>query len=286
MVRETGFVVVELVELGMLLVLVVWVAQLRARGRRMAREVNDLSRTVTTVEAWAVREIRALRDAQRVDASALVVLEQIQQARAASPALALKPDDEPDERRELVAPSERAALELPALELELKDEDDDDDAQTEVWTGPPAALVEAAVHGVQATPHASRAPGRTGTTLLGFPVPLLQAQAGAPPEPDDEEEKRDTVATPAPEAAPYTPKPSDEDGDATTFFDPDQVPATRRVPLMRPPAPSAPPDRRGSEDPPEEAADSGLGPDDPTPLGYERAALVLPGFQGPTEESA
>ena len=213
MVRETGFVVVELVELGMLLVLVVWVARLRARGRRMAREVNDLSRTVTTVEAWAVQEIRALRDAQRVDASAVAILEQIQQARAASPARAPKPDDEPNARRELGASSERAALELPALEPELKEEDDD----------------------AKATPHASRAPGRTGTTLLGFPVPLVLAQDGALPEPDDEEEKRDTVATPAPEAALYAPKPSDEDGDATTFFDPDQVPATRRVPILRPP---------------------------------------------------
>lgn len=270
MVRETGFVVVELVELGMLLVLVVWVARLRARGRHMVREVNGLSIAVATVEAWAV-----------------VVLEQIQQARAASPARAPKPDDDPKERRELGAPSERAALEPPALEPDLKE--DDDDAKTEVWTGPPAARVEAAAHGAQATPHAvfsmDEAPrrGRPGTTLLGFPITLLQAQGEGPPEPDDEEEKRDTLTMPDPEPAPHTPKPSDEDGDATAFFDPNQVPATRRVPLIRPPAPLAHPDLIGSEDIPEEAASPGLGPEDQTPPRRGRSALLVPAFRGPEQ---
>jgi hypothetical protein len=224
MVRERG-VVVELVELGMLLVLVVWVAQLRARERRMAREVKDLSFTVSTVEAWAVRELRALWNAARVDASAVAVLEQIQQARAASPAPPPNLDDEPRERREL------AAIE------EQKPEEDDE--QTTVWTGPPVALVEAAARGAQASPQASRG----GTTLLGFPLSQAQDEEDeAPSEVDDDGFKRDTLATPLP--ATSAPNPSDEDGDATTFFDPNQAPTTRRVPLMRPPALLA----HGSED--------------------------------------
>lgn len=120
MTREAGFVV-GLVELGALLVLALWVARLLARGRRLARDVTELSRTVATVQGWAAQELRTLRSeftVARVNDSAAVVMARRAEARAAS-----------------AAPAAPAAP-VPKLEDELEGEDDPRDT---VATPAPAA---------------------------------------------------------------------------------------------------------------------------------------------------
>ena len=111
------------------------------------------------------------------------------------------------------------------------------------------------------------------------------AFAVSSPEPNDDlEEQRDTVATPAPVTP--APMPSDEDGEATTFFKPDPPMYAARSTLMRPPALLAPPDLIGSEDIADEAAFPNLGPEENTPPRHGRAAIHVPVFHAPEEESA
>jgi len=85
---------------------------------------------------------------------------------------------------------------------------------------------------------------------------------------EDPEEKRDTISM-------LAPKPSDEEGEATTFFKPEPPLYARRSALMRPPAPLSHPDLIGSEDVPEEAAQMQLGPEEKTPPRHGRAAMLL-----------
>lgn len=91
------------------------------------------------------------------------------------------------------------------------------------------------------------------------------------------EELRDTVAMPPP-------KPSNNDGEATTVFDLDSPVYALRLAPMRPPAllaPLAHPDLIGSEDHADEAARSRLGPEDQTPPRRGRASVFVPVFQHP-----
>lgn len=128
MVREPGFFV-ELVELGALLVLAVWVARLRARGRRLAREGIDLSLAVVTVQSWAAQEIRALRSeftVARVNDSAAEVMARRAEARAASAAPLPKLEDE--------EPRDTVAMAAPGTPAETPS---DEDATTVIDRDPP-----------------------------------------------------------------------------------------------------------------------------------------------------
>jgi hypothetical protein len=114
------------------------------------------------------------------------------------------------------------------------------------------------------------------------------ASAESPPDADeDPEQQRDTVAMQAPAAT--GPTPSDEDGDATTFFGPDPPMYAGRVEPLRPPAPFEPlahADLIGSEDIFDEVAPLHLGPDEKTPPRRGRAAMAIPVFRGPEEGDA
>jgi hypothetical protein len=105
MAREAVFVV-GLVVLGALFVLAVQVARLRARVLRHERAGAELSRTVGTVQGWATRELRALRDeftVARVDASAEEVLARLTTQRAAAPTLLSESGLEDEGPRDTVA---------------------------------------------------------------------------------------------------------------------------------------------------------------------------------------
>ena len=94
--------------------------------------------------------------------------------------------------------------------------------------------------------------------------------------------QRDTVAMPAP-------KPSNDDGEATSVLDPDPPMYAPRSAPMRPPAllaPLAHPDLIGSEDHGGEAARSRLGPDEQTPPRRGRASLLVPVFLAPKDHGA
>jgi hypothetical protein len=105
-----------------------------------------------------------------------------------------------------------------------------------------------------------------------FTPERVAAEAGLE---DETEDRRDTVAMPAPAA-----KPGNDDGDETTFLE--RVPPmyAKRSPLIRPPAPLDHADLNGSDDVP-----SPLDPDEKTPPRHGRSALLLPAFQAPAEES-
>jgi hypothetical protein len=114
-----------------------------------------------------------------------------------------------------------------------------------------------------------------------FTVARVDASAEAalarPPESgleDDPEDRRDTVAMPAPAA-----KPSNDDGDETTVLEREPPMYAARSPLMRPPAPLADPDLTGSEDAAEEAALSPLDPDETTPPRRGRSAVLVRAFR-------
>jgi hypothetical protein len=99
---------------------------------------------------------------------------------------------------------------------------------------------------------------------------------------DAADEQRDTVAMPAP-------KPSNDDGEATSVLDPDPPMYAPRSAPMRPPAllaPLAHPDLIGSEDHADEAARSRLGPDEQTPPRRGRASLLVPVFLTPKDHGA
>jgi len=82
------------------------VLQLRARGRRIDRDVMELSRTVGAVQGWAAQELRALRSeftVARVNDSAVEVMARRAEARAASAAPAAELEDDLEEQRDTVA---------------------------------------------------------------------------------------------------------------------------------------------------------------------------------------
>jgi hypothetical protein len=79
-----------LLVLGLLVVFAVWIAHLRARERRLARDVADLLRTLATLQEWAAQEFRALRGEFTV-------------ARVALPPLSEGEEDDPEEQRDTVA---------------------------------------------------------------------------------------------------------------------------------------------------------------------------------------
>jgi hypothetical protein len=106
-----------------------------------------------------------------------------------------------------------------------------------------------------------------------FTVERVAAEAGLE---DDPEDRRDTVAMPAPTA-----KPGNDDGDETTFLERAPPMYATRSPLIRPPAPLDQADLSGSDDVP-----SHLDPEEKTPPRRGRSALLLPAFQAPVEESA
>ncbi len=108
--------------------------------------------------------------------------------------------------------------------------------------------------------------------------------AAAESEEEELEENRDTIATPATVLS--VPKPSDEDGEETTFFTPDPPLYASRSALMRPPAPLAYPDLIGSEDAAEEAAHPHLGPDETTPPRHGRAAMLVAAYPASEEGGA
>ena len=121
-------------------------------------------------------------------------------------------------------------------------------------------------------------------TAIGARRAEKRAEAAAPPSESTEapDEPRDTVAMPAP-------KPSSDDGEATTVFDLDPPVYAPRLAPMRPPAllaPLAHPDLIGSEDHADEAARSRLGPEELTPPRRGRASVLMPAFQGPEEGGA
>ncbi len=103
--------------------------------------------------------------------------------------------------------------------------------------------------------------------------------------PDAADEQRDTVAMPAPVSP--APKPSNDDGEATSILHPDPpIYAPRSEPMRRPalPAPLAHPDLIGSEDIAEEAARSRLGPEELTPPRRGRASVLVPVFMAAPKE--
>ena len=94
----------------------------------------------------------------------------------------------------------------------------------------------------------------------------------AAPELEEEpEDKRDTIAMPA--TAMPAPKPSDEDGEATTVLDVDLPLYALRSALIRPPAPLAHSGLIGGEDIADETAHPYFGPDEKTPPRRGRAAM-------------
>lgn len=121
-------------------------------------------------------------------------------------------------------------------------------------------------------------------TAIGAHRAEKRAEGAAPhsestKEPD---EQRETVAMPAP-------KPSNDDGEATTVLDPDPPMYAPCSMAMRPPAllaPLAHPDLIGSEDHADEAARSRLGPDELTPPRRGRASVLVPAYQAPEEGGA
>lgn len=251
MAREAVFMV-GLVALGALFALAVQIARLRTRVLGQERAGAELSRTVAAVQGWAAQELRALRDEltiARVDASAVVLLEQLEKAREASRVAA------PSKlaAREPPAPSEKA----PGVAVAALEEEE----PTRLWTGADAARVrtEAEAGGAprspQATPRAAllvavappasappfpspeagilaaglgrpksaRDAPRPPTVSAAPTLVSMQAQGkvsaapGRPPEPDDDE-PRDTLAMLAP-ASPAR-RSSNEDGEETTFLEP------------------------------------------------------------------
>ena len=102
-----------------------------------------------------------------------------------------------------------------------------------------------------------------------------EAVPAPPPEPeDDPEERRDTVAMPAPAA-----EHGDDDGEETAFLDPLPPMYASRSPLIRPPAPLAHSDLSDSEDAADEAARAHLDPEEKTPPRRGRSALMVPAFR-------
>jgi hypothetical protein len=79
-----------LLVLGLLVVFALWIAHLRARERRLARDVADLLRTLATLQQWAAQEFRALRGEFTV-------------ARVALPLPLEGEEDDPEEKRDTVA---------------------------------------------------------------------------------------------------------------------------------------------------------------------------------------
>ena len=111
-------------------------------------------------------------------------------------------------------------------------------------------------------------------TAIGARRAEKRAEAAAPPSEstEDPDEQRDTVAMPAS-------KPSNDDGEVTSLFDPDPPIYAPRSEPMRPAAllaPLAHPDLIGTEDHADEAARSRLGPEEQTPPRRGRAALLVP----------
>ncbi len=108
-------------------------------------------------------------------------------------------------------------------------------------------------------------------TRAALAAPEFEEEPELEEEPED---KRDTIATPT--TAMPAPKPSDEDGEATTVLD---LPLyALRSALIRPPASLAHPDLMGGEDIADETAHPYLGPDETTPPRRGRAAMRVAAY--------
>ncbi len=85
------------------------IMRLRARGRRIDRDVVELSRTLATVQGWTAQELRTVRgelNVARVNDSAAEVMArraEAREARAASTAQHPELEDDPEEQRDTVA---------------------------------------------------------------------------------------------------------------------------------------------------------------------------------------
>lgn len=103
--------------------------------------------------------------------------------------------------------------------------------------------------------------------------------AVSPPEADDAEGQRETLAMPA------LATPAAGDDEATRAVYP-RPPTYARRALASPPAPLAHPDLIGSEDIADEVSPTRLGPEDITPSRHGRGTMLVPVFRGPEEGSA
>ena len=100
------------------------IMRLRARGRRIDRDVVELSRTLATVQGWTAQELRTVRgelNVARVNDSAAEVMARRAEAREAGAASTAQPpelEDDPEEQRDTVA--------MPAPETPDAPPDDED----------------------------------------------------------------------------------------------------------------------------------------------------------------
>ena len=291
--------------LAAVVVLGVWVAQLRARARQTSRKVGELSLTVENVVGWAKTELGALRSeftVARVDASAGAV----QKRRNKPPATAPAPLPEPADKERSAAPSKRADLQPPATREnapggavaitqhlntardshaehgqtqgeELAALASEEKSNGERETALPESLEDVAAYNELVT--ATGVVDDDEDTRAWSASALAAALTDLPAEPN--EEPRDTLATPVAPA----PKPSNDDGEARIVLDSVAPTSARCDQFIRPPAPLAYPDLIGTEDAADEAARTHLDPDDPPPTRRIRAAPLLPAFSDPEGES-